>query len=187
MRTLGMLAAAEVSSLDYPGPAWSPYVAGACIGVLAWLTFGLAGKPIGASSAYATLAGLLGKRLAPRRLERLPYYREHPPALTWGLVFVLATVAGGFVAAWTGGELTGRYLPSMWADRFGADSWVLRTAVGFCGGALIAFGARLAGGCTSGHGISGTLQLAVSSWVSLAAFFAGGIATAWLLYRTGGP
>jgi len=44
------------------------------------------------------------------------------------------------------------------------------------------FGARLAQGCTSGHGISGSLQLAVSSWVFVGAFFAVGLATALLLF-----
>ncbi len=47
----------------------------------------------------------------------------------------------------------------------------------------MAFGARTAGGCTSGHGISGALQLSVGSWVALICFFVGGIGTAMLLYR----
>ena len=42
--------------------------------------------------------------------------------------------------------------------------------VAFGGGMLMAFGARLAGGCTSGHGISGTLQLNVASWISVICF-----------------
>jgi len=46
----------------------------------------------------------------------------------------------------------------MWADRFGAAT-VPRLAIAFIGGAVMAYGARLAGGCTSGHGISGALQL----------------------------
>ncbi|MEQ9814556.1 MAG: YeeE/YedE thiosulfate transporter family protein, partial [Azospirillaceae bacterium] len=41
----------------------------------------------------------------------------------------------------------------------------------------------LAGGCTSGHGISGALQLSVGSWVALACFFLGGVPVAMLLYR----
>jgi uncharacterized membrane protein YedE/YeeE len=41
----------------------------------------------------------------------------------------------------------------------------LRAAVGFGGGLLMALGARLAGGCTSGHGISGTMQLSPGSWI----------------------
>jgi len=48
---------------------------------------------------------------------------------------------------------------------------------------LMAFGARMAGGCTSGHGISGTMQLSVGSWVAVVCFFAGGIATALLMFR----
>jgi uncharacterized membrane protein YedE/YeeE len=70
----------------------------------------------------------------------------------------------------------------MWVARFG-DSLLLRAAVAFTGGLFMAFGARLAGGCTSGHGISGALQLNVASWVAVVCMFAGGIATAMLLYR----
>ncbi len=53
----------------------------------------------------------------------------------------------------------------------------------FGGGVLMGLGARWAGGCTSGHGISGTMQLALSSWIAAACFFAGGIAGAMLIYR----
>jgi uncharacterized membrane protein YedE/YeeE len=45
------------------------------------------------------------------------------------------------------------------------------------------FGSRWAGGCTSGHGISGTLQLAVSSWLAALFFFVGGIASATLIFH----
>ena len=71
----------------------------------------------------------------------------------------------------------------MWIARFGDDSGWLRGFTALVGGALMAFGARMAGGCTSGHGISGTLQLAVSSWISVICFFLGGIAAAMLIYR----
>jgi uncharacterized membrane protein YedE/YeeE len=53
----------------------------------------------------------------------------------------------------------------------------------FLGGVLLLYGARMAGGCTSGHGISGGLQLAVSSYLFMAAMFAAGIATAIPLLR----
>ena len=52
----------------------------------------------------------------------------------------------------------------------------------FLGGFIILYGARLADGCTSGHGISGTLQLAVSGWFFFAVMFASGGLTAWLLF-----
>jgi hypothetical protein len=70
----------------------------------------------------------------------------------------------------------------MWTARFG-DSLALRAAVGIGGGVLMDFGARLAGGCTSGHGISGTMQLNVASWISVICFFIGGIAVAMTLFK----
>ena len=62
------------------------------------------------------------------------------------------------------------------------DSFGLHAALGLLGGILMAFGARFAGGCTSGHGISGTLQLNVGSWIAVTCFFIGGIAVAYPLY-----
>jgi uncharacterized membrane protein YedE/YeeE len=57
-----------------------------------------------------------------------------------------------------------------------------RWIVAFIGGIVMGIGARWANGCTSGHGISGTLQLAVSSWLAAICFFIGGIVTAMLIY-----
>jgi hypothetical protein len=50
------------------------------------------------------------------------------------------------------------------------------------GGAILMFGARVAGGCTSGHGISGSLQLATSGWMFFLSLFISGVCTAYLLY-----
>ena len=69
---------------------------------------------------------------------------------------------GAFIAAYTGGEITAAWIPTLWADHF-VDSLGLRLGAAFTGGAVMAFGARLGRGCTSGHGISGTLQLSVGS------------------------
>jgi uncharacterized protein len=179
--------AQEVSPLmdpyPYPEPAWSPYVVGALIGVLVMLTLVFSKKPVGASSAYGDLAGMVGRVVAPGHIRSLPYYQKHKPAVGWTLLFVVATVVGAWIAAWSGGELTGTYLQPMWEMRFGPDSVALRTVVALLGGVVMAFGARMAGGCTSGHGISGTLQLAVGSWISVICFFVGGIAAAMLMYR----
>src|SRR5688572_13705467 len=142
------------SALDYAGPAWSPYLVGAGIGVLTWLTFYFSKKPVGASSGYATAAGLIGKAIAPRRTEKLRYYRDNPPKLDWEFFFVVAALIGAMFAAWHGSELTLTWLPQMWTDRFGETSSWLRGLTAFAGGVLMSFGARLAGGCTSGHGIS---------------------------------
>ncbi len=171
-----------VNSLDYPGPAWSPYVVGTGIGVLSWLTFYFSDKAIGASSFYAQVSGFVGKLFAKRHTQSLAYFKDKPPRVGWEFVFVLSTIVGGAIAAVTGGEFVNEWLPPMWEARFG-DGIALRAAVALGGGVLMAFGARLAGGCTSGHGISGTMQLSVGSWISVICFFIGGIAVAIPLFR----
>ena len=169
--------------LAYSGPAWSPYLVGTLIGVLTMLTFYFSGKPLGASTAYARLAGMVGGLVAPRHTGALPYFQEKRPEVEWGVMLLLGVTAGAFLAAWQGGELTGEWLPPRWVARFGEGAFVLRVVAAVAGGIFMAFGARLAGGCTSGHGISGTLQLSVGSWIAVFCFFGGGFATARLLFR----
>jgi hypothetical protein len=72
-------------------------------------------------------------------------------------------------------------VPSLWAWKFG-PSLAKRMAAAFVGGAVMMFGARMAQGCTSGHGISGALQLAVSSWLFVAILFATAVATTFLIF-----
>lgn len=169
--------------LEYPGPAWSPYLVGALIGLLSMATFYFSDKPLGASSAYARVAGMVGKLIAPRHTQSLKYYQDSKPKVDWEVMLVVGAIVGAFLAAWLGGELTGKWLPTMWTARFGEDSLGLRLGAAFVGGGLMAFGARMAGGCTSGHGISGAMQLSVGSWVAVVCFFVGGIATAFLMFR----
>ncbi|MDF1738583.1 MAG: YeeE/YedE thiosulfate transporter family protein [Verrucomicrobiales bacterium] len=172
-----------VDPLDYRGGAWSPYLVGGLIGVLSWLTFLLSNKALGASSQYATAAGALGKAIAPRHTTSLKYFRDNPPKFGWGTMLIIGMLIGATAAAITGDEFAPGFLPEMWVDRFGEETFLLRGLTAFAGGIFMAFGARLAGGCTSGHGISGTMQLSVGSWIAATCFFIGGIATAFLLYR----
>jgi len=71
----------------------------------------------------------------------------------------------------------------IWTRALGSASPARRYVVAFAAGFIMLFGARIADGCTSGHGLSGTAQLAVGSMVAVAAMFAGGIATALTLLR----
>ena len=177
--------AAQTPSPDvtmYTSAAWSPYVTGALIGVLTWLTFYFSQQPVGASSFYAIIAGFIGKALAPKHTEKLAYFQENPPAVTWEFTFVLAIIFGSFLATILGGEFSLRGLPQLWIDHYGVNSGLGYAAVSLCGGLLVAFGARLAGGCTSGHGLSGTLQLSVSSWISVICFFLGGMIAVRFIY-----
>ena len=177
------LAQSEPVDPGTTGPAWSPYLVGALIGVLSMLTFHFSDKPLGASTAYARVAGLIGRLFARRHTDSLHYYAEKKePKVGWEVMLVAGVAIGSFLAAWTGGEITGRAVPAFWAAHFG-DAWAPRWGVALLGGALMALGARVAGGCTSGHGISGALQLSVGSWIALICFFVGGVATAFLLFR----
>jgi len=178
-----MISAAQSAAVD-PGTlpaAWSPYLAGALIGLLSCVSLAAAGRLLGASGAYAHVAGLLTRIVAPGLTRTLRWYAEHPPRVGFEVMLVLGIVPGAVIAAWTGGEITGRLLPPLWVERFG-DTPVLRGAAGLLGGTLMGFGARLAGGCTSGHGISGALLLSVGSWIALLAFFAGGVLVAHWMY-----
>ena len=167
--------------MESEGGAWSPYLVGALIGVLSMATFYFSDKPLGASSAYTRIAGLLTRLVSPRYTKSLRLYRETEPKVEWEMMLVVGVAIGAFGAAWTGGEFTGAWVPAIWAERFG-DGVGLRLAGAFAGGAIMAFGARLAGGCTSGHGISGTIQLSVGSWIAPACFFIGGAIVARGLY-----
>jgi uncharacterized membrane protein YedE/YeeE len=73
----------------------------------------------------------------------------------------------------------------MWRERYG-PSGTKRLLVAVLGGMTMIIGARLASGCTSGHGISGNLQLAVSSLLFSVMFFSFGVATVFALYRRKG-
>ncbi|MEX0614023.1 MAG: YeeE/YedE thiosulfate transporter family protein [Pirellulales bacterium] len=166
----------------YSGPAWSPYLVGALIGVLSMFTFYFSNKPLGASTAYARIAGMIGSVIAPKHTKSLKFYEDKKPVVDWEVMLLVGVIVGAFLAAFFGNELTLRWVPPMWEARFG-ESIGLRLAAAFTGGLLMAFGARLAGGCTSGHGISGTMQLAVGSWIAVICFFVSGIATALLMFR----
>ena len=76
-------------------------------------------------------------------------------------------------------------MPIMWVQNFGS-SHAKRFAAAFLGGVLLLFGARLAGGCTSGHMISGMSQLAVSSFIFGICTFGAAIIMAKSLYRKRG-
>jgi hypothetical protein len=160
---------------------WSPYVVGAGIGVLSWLAFVLSDKPIGVSTAYAQSAGMIEKTIRGSEVEEKPYYREYVPRISWTWMLVIGIIVGAFISARLSGDFQLRWIPPLWEEKIG-DSVFFRWLAAFIGGAILGIGARWADGCTSGHGISGALQLVVSSWVAVICFFAGGVIAAQLLF-----
>jgi len=165
---------------------WSPHVVGIGIGLLSCVAFVLSDKPIGCSTAFARTSGMLEQIVRGRsKVRDMAYYRQFVPEIDWEWMLVLGIVIGAFTSAWLSGEFRLEWVPSLWAATFGPDP-LPRLVTAFFGGIIIGFGARWAGGCTSGHGISGTLQLAASGWLAVVAFFASGALTAFLKYTLGG-
>ena len=124
---------------------------------------------------------MIRKLLGGTDVSDRPYYRLYAPVVDWQFMLVIGLFIGAFVSAIISGSFDISWEPAAWAGHFG-HSPALRMAGALLGGTAMGFGARWAGGCTSGHGISGTMQWAVSSWMAVIFSFAGGIATAWLLF-----
>jgi uncharacterized membrane protein YedE/YeeE len=162
---------------------WNPYWVGAGIGVLSVLVFWLADKPLGMSTSLSQASGACAAAfMGWEKVAENAYWAKHVPKWDYGMWFLVGTFLGALVAAVLGKRFRIETVPSVWRDRFGPS--VGKRMVGaVLGGALAMFGARLAGGCTSGHGISGSLQLAVGSWTFFIVMFAAGAATALVLFR----
>ena len=168
---------------------WNPYGVGAALGVLSWFAFGVLDKPLGISTALSALSGACALPvMGSEAVTANAYWAKHPLAWDGGMLFLVATLFGGLASVLLSRSFRWEKVPPVWASRFGRGP-IRRWFAAFLGGVIIMFGARLAGGCTSGHGISGTLQLAVSSWVFFLTLFAAGMLTAWLMWRgaEGGP
>jgi len=160
---------------------WSPYLVGIGIGILSWFTFLLSNKPIGCSTAFARTSGMIERCFIGDKVEEKLYFKEFPAKIDWEWMLVLGIIIGSFLSASLSGEFKLQWIPSVWLTTFGGNI-TPRLVTAFLGGIILGVGARWAGGCTSGHGISGTLQLVVSSWIAAICFFVGGIATAYFIY-----
>jgi len=161
---------------------WSPYIVGVGIGILSWLSFLISRKPIACSTTFAKASGMIEKLFRGKKVDLKPYYQKVKLVVDWQWMLVVGIVIGSLISAWLSGDFHWQWVPSVWAAAFGSDP-SLRVIVALVGGVCIGFGARWADGCTSGHGISGTLQLAVSSWISAICFFIGGILMAHMIFK----
>ena len=73
-------------------------------------------------------------------------------------------------------------MPALWRANFG-EGPVLRYAAVFLGGFIVLYGARLAGGCTSGHMMSGMMQTALSGYIFAAGAFAAAVPVSLILFK----
>lgn len=164
--------------------AWSPYVAGIAIGLLQVPAFLLISTALGASSSYVTVGGFIAALVDPG-VAQIDYVAKHMAATGknwWQVALVVGVALGAFLSMKLSGARR-RPISPIWTRALGTSSPALRYAMAFGAGFLMLFGARLADGCTSGHGLSGMAQMAVSSTIAVTFMFVGGIAAATLLLR----
>lgn len=173
---------------------WPWYVGGPVIAIVMFLLMYF-GEKFGLSSNLRTICSIGGAS----RFSK--YFRFNWKSQIWNLVFVFGAIAGGFIATqWLsndepmvlsaavvqdmkgfGIENPGEeFLPS---ELFGWEAFL--TWKGFfrlmLGGFLVGFGTRYAGGCTSGHAISGLSNLQLPSLIAVIGFFIGGLIMTWFL------
>ncbi|MGL4495322.1 MAG: YeeE/YedE thiosulfate transporter family protein [Beijerinckiaceae bacterium] len=161
---------------------FKPYLIGIGIGVLSWVVFYVVNNPLGITTSLAQVSGAVATPvLGADAVAKNSYWAKNLFKIDYGTLFLVGTILGGFLSAMMAGGLRFETVPAVWAERFG-PSPAKRYAGAFLGGIIAMYGARLANGCTSGNGISGGLQLAVSGWLFLAVMFIAGIITAQLMF-----
>jgi len=166
---------------------WSPYLAGALVGLLAvasvYATTRWLGKTsyLGASTTFVRAAGLLEQTVAPNHVMANEYFTKEKVRVDWQFMLVLGIFLGALLSSVTGRSFRLESVPPTWEKRFGPSIWK-RAAGAFAGGIVAMVGARMADGCPSGHGLSGTMQLSVSGFVALAMFFGVGVVVAAFVY-----
>ncbi len=157
-------------------------------------------KPIGVSTQFVILDGILWNAVNPEVVTQTTdgaytstnaylaksggkYAKSIANPLNYSFVFVLAMMLGAFASSWlrNGVPASEKLMPAIWRNNYG-DSTAKRFAIAFASGFVVLYGARLAGGCTSGHMMSGMMQTAISGYIFAAGAFAAAVPTAVLMF-----
>ena len=173
---------------------WPWYISGLLIGAV-MLSLILFGKNFGMSSNLRTMCSAMG---AGKTAE---FFNFDWKTQRWNLTVVLGAMLGGFIATHylsdgSGVNLNpqtvvelrqmnidepqGKLLPDALTSPEALQSPKI-LAILLIGGILVGFGTRYAGGCTSGHAISGLSNLQLPSLIAVIGFFIGGLIMSWLL------
>jgi uncharacterized membrane protein YedE/YeeE len=135
----------------------------------------VAGRPIGASTAFPYLADLM------LGLTNNPYFNQIKAPGNWETFFLIGAFFAGLAYALVKKEFKLKLIYSHW-KKYKGTSKTKRVIWAFIGGFILLYGARMAGGCTSGHILSGTMQFAKSSLFFAAFVFIGFLLTGKLFY-----
>lgn len=152
--------------IDFIMQPWPWWFSGILIGLTVPLLFLLAGKAFGISTSFQEI----GAMCATGRFEYLNRHKWRSGI--WTVVFALGIMVGSFIAVRFLSSDPVEFLPASFASAGGAIRLLI-------GGLLIGFGTRYAGGCTSGHAITGIANLSWPSLVATIFFFVGGLAVTW--------
>ncbi|MCP4754974.1 MAG: YeeE/YedE family protein, partial [Proteobacteria bacterium] len=163
-------------------PYLNPYIGGIGIGTILFLSFFLVGKGLGASGALTRLLAFGMDKIAPVHTAGISYFDRYLTSSThpldnWLVYMMIGIVAGGLIAGIRGKRIKTAMLK-------GDNTTNKRRIVtAFVGGLLVAFGARLAGGCTSGLALTGASIQAVAGWVFFMSVFAAGLFVAYFIRK----
>ena len=180
--------------MDFILEPWAWYVGGPLIAISLLLYFYF-GKNFGASTNFETLCTMAGAGMFS------DYFKKDWKERDFALLFVIGLVIGGYLSSTylipyqqidlnptTVNELTDLGFSNVGAHYFPEEIFgeeVFYTLKGFLillfSGVLVGFGTRYAGGCTSGHAITGLSSLQFPSLLAVIGFFIGGIIATWLI------
>ena len=163
-------------------PYWHPYLGGALLGVVLFLSFFLTGNGLGASGGLNRIVVFFEDICVPQHIDQTSYLLkmaggEKNPLDDWIIPMVFGTLAGGFVSGWLNGRL------KVETNKGPNISVRTRWIMAFLGGGIMGYGARMARGCTSGQALSGGATLSAGSWVFMFAVFGGAYAVAYFVRK----
>lgn len=138
-------------------------------------------QPLGVTTQYVRAIGGICLAACPDVAAESTYLQKEGITFGYGEMLVLGVPVGALLHGWFTRSLGAAPAPAAWTERFG-PSPAVRYAGALAGGFLLLFGARMAGGCTSGHVLSGVSQLAVSSILFMVTAFGSALVAARLLY-----
>lgn len=164
-------------------PLWPPFVAGIVLGLVLILTYILVGNGVGASGTFARIAAGIGMHVSPEATQSNGYLGRMVanganPMAAWIVIEVVGVAIGALLAAVSAGRFR------VQVDGARKIGLVPRVALALLGGILAGFGSRMAAGCTSGVGLSGTAMLTIGGFIFLVSFFVVGLAISALMRRT---
>lgn len=159
----------------------NPYLAGIGLGLVLLASFVLVGRGLGASGAVGSVVAWGVHAVAPEHAKNNEFIAGYlgdgssSPLKSWLLFEVIGVFAGALVS----GLLAGR--TKLMTERGPRASVRARLAMAFGGGILMAIGAALARGCTSGQALTGGALLNLGSWAFMMMVFAGAYAVAYFV------